>query len=150
MTRLRTISIFVVITVLLGAAPAQAAIRIKRIEFNPPGDDTGSNERLNREYILFKNTGTRVKDISGWKVFDAGRDHTYVFDPVRVGAGKTVKLMTGQGKDLAITDGSYILYWNLDNYVWNNDGDKATLKNKAKGVVDRCGYTASADSPVAC
>lgn len=58
--------------------------------------------------------------------------------------------MAGRGKEFAITDGSYMLYWNLDNYVWDNDGDKATLKDKSRGVVDRCAYTSSADSPVAC
>lgn len=44
----------------------------------------------------------------------------------------------------------YEFYRGLDNYVWNNDGDKATLKRPNGTVVDQCAYTSSADSPLVC
>ena len=44
-----------------------------------------------------------------------------------------VTLHTGHGKNTA-TD----LYWGQSTYVWNNTGDKAILKNKAKTTVDTC------------
>lgn len=46
--------------------------------------------------------------------------------------------------------GEHWLHWDLDNYVWNNDGDRATLKRPNGTIVDRCAYTASADSPYPC
>jgi len=32
------------------------------------------------------------------------------------------------------------LYWRQNGYVWNNTGDKATLKNSAGVVVDTCSW----------
>ena len=32
------------------------------------------------------------------------------------------------------------LYWDRGWYVWNNDGDKAVLKNASGTVVDTCRY----------
>jgi hypothetical protein len=29
-------------------------------------------------------------------------------------------------------------YWGQGWYVWNNDGDKATLRNKVGKLIDRC------------
>lgn len=137
--------------VLAPAGPASAAIRIKRIQFDPPGRDTGTNSHLNREYVLLKNIGKRAKSITGWRIFDRGRVNRYVFpEGIRVGAGKTVKLLSGRGGDLESMDGNYILFWGLRRYVWDNDGDRATLKNRAGRTVDRCAYSASASSPKYC
>jgi hypothetical protein len=32
-------------------------------------------------------------------------------------------------------------YWRSDGYIWNNDGDRATLKKPGGTVVDRCSYS---------
>ena len=150
----------------VGAAPASAAIRIKKINFDPPGSDSGTNRHLNREIIVIKNTGDRTRGIDGWKLHDRGRDHTYVFGDesqgddvftnIRLEPGGFIRLHSGQGQDsaTATTHGDmptyYDFYWDLDNYVWNNGGDRATLKNAGRKIIDRCAYPASADSPVAC
>ena len=95
----------------------------------------------------------------GWKIVDRGRDHVFRFLPLLLEPGDTVRLHTGQGDGGAPTceegtecpeNAHYDFYWKLDNYVWNNDGDRATLKNRAGEVVDRCAYTGSADSPTRC
>jgi hypothetical protein len=50
--------------------------------------------------------------------------------------GATVKIHTGKG-----TNTAYHRYWGRGWYVWNNTGDKATLRNKAGTVKDTCAWT---------
>jgi len=51
-----------VATLLLLAFPAvaSAAIKVSKIHYDPPGEDTGTNVHLNKEYVVLKNTG------AGW------------------------------------------------------------------------------------
>jgi hypothetical protein len=151
----------IVISIVLGlavatAAPATAAIKIIRIHFDPPGEDDGSAGSLNQEYIVIKNTVESKRSITGWRIHDAGRDHVYVFGQTPLEPGECAVLRTGVGGDgrslggMPKCVGQRDRHWDLDNYVWNNDGDKATLKNASKKVRDACGYTASADSPKPC
>lgn len=94
-----------------------------------------------------------------WKIVDRGRDHAFRFFPLALEPGDTVRLHTGKGSGGApvCVEGEpcpenrhYDEYWDLDNYVWNNDGDRARLIRPNGNIVDSCAYTASADSPVAC
>ena len=117
------------------AAPGTAAIRITKIYFDSPGADTGSNTSLNAEYVVIKNTGTTRKALTGWTLRDASH-HVYKFPTFRLGAGKSVKVHTGKG---ANTLGN--LYWRSSSYIWNNDGDTATLKRSNGTVASRCSYT---------
>jgi hypothetical protein len=116
-------------------APASAAIKITKIYFDSPGTDTGSNTSLNAEYVVIKNTGTTRKTLTGWTLRDASR-HVYKFPIFRLGAGKSVKVHTGKG---ANTLGN--LYWRSSSYIWNNNGDTATLKRSNGTVASRCSYT---------
>jgi hypothetical protein len=36
------------------------------------------------------------------------------------------------------------LFWNLDNQVWNNDGDTATLRNAGGKKIHKCGHSSGA------
>ena len=155
-----------VLAFLLVGAPASAAIRITRINFNPDGRDTGTKEHLRKEFIVIKNTGARRVLIDGWRLHDAGRDHTYefgntdrwpdAFTDLRLKPGEFVRLHSGRGQDTATAETHsnrpthYDFYWDVENYVWNNDRDRATLKRPNRKIADRCAYTSSADSPVAC
>jgi hypothetical protein len=85
--------------------------------------------------VVIKNTGTTRKALTGWTLRDASR-HVYKFPTFRLGAGKSVKVHTGKG---ANTLGN--LYWRSSSYIWNNDGDTATLKKKSGVVADKCSYT---------
>lgn len=150
----------------LVATPANAALEIKRIAFDPAGADSGTNRHLNKEWIKIKNTGRRTRTLDGFKLHDRGRDHSYVFADesrgddvftnIRLGPGEYVRLHTGRGQDAGTTGCNghcftyYDFYWDLDNYVWNNDGDRATLKRPNGTAVDRCAYSGSAASPVSC
>lgn len=128
----------------LSLAPtSSAAVRIVKIYFDPAGADTGSNSSLNAEWIRLKNTGTTGRSLTNWRVRDR-QAHVYRFGSYTLGAGKTVTIHTGRGANTAANR-----YWRLDNYVWNNDGDKATLKRANGTVVDTCSYS-GAGSSVAC
>jgi hypothetical protein len=113
--------------------PALAAspIKITKIHYA----QTGTN--LNTEYIVFKNTSTSSVRMKGWKVISApsSDNQRYTFPRTKVGPGKTVTLYTGSG-----TNGPGRRYWGASSPVWNNDGDKAVLKNASGTTVDTCQY----------
>jgi competence protein ComEC len=112
--------------VALVAVPAVAAsaISIPQIRYDAPGND---HENLNGEYVVFKNNTNRTVSMGGWTVRDEA-NHRYVFPKgFKLGAGKTVKLYTGSGRNTAAR-----LYWGSKRAIWNNDGDTAFLRN-AKG-----------------
>ena len=48
----------------------------------------------------------------------------------KLGAGKSVVIHTGRGTNTAAHR-----YWRSGWYIWNNDGDRAVLKNKAGTAV---------------
>ena len=151
---------------LSAAAPANAALSITKIHFNPSGPDSGDSNHIRKEIVVIKNTGSRAVRLDGWRIHDAGREHVYVFGDrsrgddvfidVRLRPGDYVRLHSGRGQDsaTATTHGDvpthYDFFWDLDDYLWNNDGDRATLRNRTKGVIDRCAYTASVSSPKRC
>lgn len=155
----RVISVIALLTVLVGTAPAEAAIKIKRIHFDPPGEDTGTNSHLNREYIYLVNAGDSGVQLKGFKVFDSGRANVYRFPRLYLYPGDTIRLRTGRGSGGAPVceegtpcpeNAHYDLYWGLEEYVWDNQGDKGVIKNSESEVIDRCAYGAAATSPHLC
>lgn len=81
--------------------------------------------------------------LTGWTLRDADR-HVYRFGTFRLRPGRTVTVHTGSGDD-----SRKHLFWGMDNYVWNNDGDTAILKDAGGARVDRCRYSGTV-SPAAC
>jgi hypothetical protein len=159
MKRIVVLLLTAVVLVVAISTSALAGIRIKRIAFDPPGEDSGTNRHLNKEWIFIKNTGDRDVQMRRWKIFDRGRDHIYRFGRVLLRPGDRIKLHTGRGDDGAPVCmvgapcpdyTSYDFYWGLDDYVWDNDGDAAILKSRRGRVVDRCRYKASSRSPMQC
>jgi hypothetical protein len=125
------------LTSTLLSTPAEAAggMTIHHVWFDSPGSDTGSNTSLNGEWVQLKNTSRAAVSVKGWVLKDAA-NHRYVFPDVRIGAGKTVKVHTGKGRNTASDR-----YQNRRAYVWNNTSDTATL-TRANGVkVDSCSWT---------
>jgi hypothetical protein len=122
------------------SATASAGIRISEIFFDSPGADNGSNSSLNGEWIRLKNTGTTARKLTGWTVRDTS-GHVYKFGTYKLAAGKTVTIHTGKGTNTARDR-----YWRSDGYIWNNDGDRGTLKNKAGNVIDKCSYSGAGSS----
>jgi hypothetical protein len=117
----------------LAAAPASAApmIRIVKIHYR----QTGTN--LDTEYLVLKNTTGSTIHLSGWKIISApsSDNQNYVFPATTLGAGKTLTLYTGHG-----TDSATKRYWNSSTPRWDNDGDKALLRNTSGTLIDSCTY----------
>jgi hypothetical protein len=67
------------------------------------------------------------------------------FPRYRIRGGGYVKVHTGRGRDRRGD-----LYWGSGNFIWNNDGDTATLRKRGGGTADRCGYSGSDASPYRC
>lgn len=140
----RTIAALGSVAVLLaGSASASAAIKIKEIAFDPAGPDTGTNAHLNRESIMFTNTGASAVRLTNWTIRDSdGR--VYRFGSRSIPAHSDFMLHTGRGSEAALHR-----YWGLRHYVWDNGGDRATLRRADGTVVDRCSYSGGGSS-VAC
>ena len=109
-------------------------VRLAKARYDSPGSDTGSNASLNAEWIAIKNTGNRPRQLRGWTLRDRA-GHVFHFPRFKLRPGRTVKVHTGRGRD-----NRRHLYWDRDWYVWNNDGDRATLRNRNGRVIDRCSW----------
>jgi hypothetical protein len=118
---------------LLPASPALASgpVKIAKIHYA----QTGTN--LNTEYIVFKNKTSSAVQMKGWKIISApsSDNQHYVFPRTKVPAGGSVTLYTGSG-----TNSAGRRYWGATTPKWNNDGDKAVLKNAGGTIVDTCQY----------
>ena len=141
----QTLAIAVLATGLTGALvlPAEAAtppVRFAKFYADQPGSDLPyTNTRLNREYIQVKNVSKKTVSLSGYLIHDRGSEHTYHFPKTfRLGAGKTVTLHTGKGRNSAAS-----LYWGRKSMVWNNTSDTAYLM-KGRTKVDTCTYKQTA------
>jgi len=118
-----------------GPAEAASAVQVAKIQYDSPGTDTRSNSSLNAEYVTIKNVSSSNRSLTGWTVRDA-QSHVYKFGTFTLKAGKSVRLHTGKG-----TNTSTDRYWGSTAYIWNNTGDKATLKNRAATPIDTCSWT---------
>lgn len=108
---------------------------IHEIFYNSPGRDTGSNASLNAEWVqLFNRSGHRVT-LTRWTLRDAV-GHVYPFGTYSLRAHAYVRIHTGRGANTR-TD----RYWGQRWYIWNNDGDTATLRNASGVLRSRCSYS---------
>ncbi len=125
------------------AEAPQPVLHLARIQFDPPGDDDLSNASLNKEWVQIRNEGAKPWTLSGWVLRDV-TGYRYTFPAgFTVAPGVTVTVHTGSGKNRP-----QHLYWGQGSYVWNNTGDKATLKNANGKVVDTCAYDGTGSSVV--
>lgn len=148
--RFRALSVAAALAVgmVVVSPPAHSAappVKIIKIYYDSPGSpDNGSNKSLNGEYVQLKNMTKRAISLKGWTIRDATRrkDHIYTFRAFTLGAGKTVTLRTGKGKDTKTN-----LYWGRSGgtlaYIWNQTRDTAYLRNAAGVLVDKCSYNSS-------
>jgi Lamin Tail Domain/Protein of unknown function (DUF1524) len=119
-------------------------IRITSINFDSPGKDEGGNVSLNGEWVEVTNTSSKSAELGRWILHDTS-DHRFNFPTFRLKAHDDVKIHTGAGSDTEKN-----LFWGSTGYIWNNDGDTATLDNAAGKKVDSCSYTESADPRATC
>jgi hypothetical protein len=145
--RLVTAAALIVGAIAASPAPVSAApkVRFGIIQYDSPGNDLPvTNAKLNAEWVTIRNPKTTAVQIRGWRVADAS-GHVYRFTRLRLGPGKAVRLHTGKGTNTR-TD----RYWGLENYVWNNTGDTARLRNAAGILIDTCRWTSAGTGRIAC
>jgi hypothetical protein len=132
---------FVAATTVLGVGvvqtPALAApvVSFSRIYVDSPGRDTRTNASLNAEWVRLTNNTAAGIQLRGWTVRDRA-NHVYTFSTYTLGARKSVYIHTGRG-----TNGRPDVahrFWQSGNYIWNNTGDTAILRNAAARQVDSC------------
>ncbi|MEO5874626.1 MAG: lamin tail domain-containing protein [Streptosporangiaceae bacterium] len=117
------------------SAKATPSVHISRVWYDSPGRDSRSTTSLNGEWVQIKNSGAARRSLKGWTLRDRG-GNVYVFPAFTLGAGKTVKIHTGSGKN-----GASHRYQRRKTSVWNNSGDAAILRNAAGTSVDSCSWT---------
>lgn len=137
--RTTTVAIAILAAIALIAIPAPreagaGAIQFGKAQYDSPGADTGTNYSVNQEWIRIKNTSTTKRNLTGWTVRDAS-GHVYRFGTFYLAAGATVTLYSGKGTNTASKR-----FWGSNFYIWNNTGDKATLKNSSGSIVDTCSW----------
>lgn len=131
------------------ATPAQAAnpaVMFTKVYYDSPGSpDNGANSSLNGEWVQIKNTAKKAVRLKGWTLRDTTKrsDHVYTFGTFTLGAGKTVTVRTGKGKNTSTTR-----YWGRGgegtfSYIWNQSRDTAYLRNAAGTLVDSCSYNSA-------
>ncbi|MEV6473141.1 lamin tail domain-containing protein [Streptomyces sp. NPDC051657] len=129
-------------SLLATAAPATAAahqggLHFGTVQYDGPGKDNRTKKSLNAEWVNIHNNGKKKVQLKGFKVKD-NTGYTYTFGSYTIGAGKTVKLRTGKGKNVSGT-----VHWNRGSYVWNNTGDKARLIKPNGKLQDSCSWKKS-------
>jgi hypothetical protein len=116
------------------ASSASAAIVIRKIYYNSPGFDRGSNKSLNGEWIRLKNTGRKRRSLRSWTIRTAA-GHRYRFGRYSLKPGRSLTIHTGRGTNTAANR-----YWGRRRYVWNNRRDTARLRNARGTLIAKCSY----------
>jgi hypothetical protein len=123
----------------LAASARPAAVRspvaIHEIFYNSPGSDRGSNASLDAEFVDLHNSSASPVTLTRWTLRDAA-NHVYTFGTYRLGPHADVRIHTGRGANTQVN-----LHWKKSWYIWNNNGDKATLENAGRTVMSACSYS---------
>ena len=87
------------------------------------------------EWVRIANKGNTAIDMGSWSLNDVA-GHIYIFPTGFIlGPHESVRIHTEKGSDTE-TD----LYMNKGRPVWNNDGDKATLRDEKGIIIDEYSY----------
>jgi beta-glucosidase len=118
-----------------------ANVQIRDVVYDPPGPDVAN------EYVLLKNIGTTVAELTGWRLRDAvsppRAPHTYVFPRFFLAPGAEVRVHTGTGVNDADD-----LWWGRHWAVWNNTGDTAILTDRDGHEIDRFAWSGDGPRPM--
>lgn len=115
----------------------QGTLHITSFHANAPGDD---RENLNGEYLRIANIGTRPVDLAGYTLQNH-RGMRLTFPAATLPVGHTVMVLSGRGTNsLDPSLGPVRFYWQLDDAIWGNRGDTATLRSPRGRVEDEVEY----------
>lgn len=110
--------------------PRHPKVEISAVVHDSAGRENHSNRSLNKERVQLVNVTRHTVDLDGWTLADED-GHTYTFRHYRLEARTTVRIHTGKGRDTRDD-----LYQNRRHYVWDVDGDTATLRDDRGRFVD--------------
>lgn len=127
------------------AAAATPAVSFTKIQFNSPGTDTRTNTSLNAEWVRITNNTTKPIALKNWTLRDK-QNHVLKLPTYTIKAKAVAWIHTGKGTN---NKPAASLYWQSGNYIWNNTGDTATLKNTAGKTIDTCTWK-SGTAPTSC
>jgi hypothetical protein len=116
------------------AAAAASQIVFYNTQYDAPGTDTRTNAHLNLEWISIINNGTAGVQLRGWTIRDKA-NHVFTFGTTTIPAKTRLLVHTGRG-----TPVPNHRYYNSGNYIWNNTGDTAYLRNAAGTPMDSCSW----------
>jgi Lamin Tail Domain len=116
-------------------------IIIGHINHNPSGKNT--SDKLNEEFVVLENEGDQKVSLAGWSLMDetatGERRHVYKFpQTVTLSPREKAYVHTGPGND-SFEKGNpprWNLHWGRHSFVWNNEGDTATLFDADGSKVD--------------
>ena len=105
--------------------PASGAreVRISAIDFNPPGAD------IDGERVVIQNDTSADVNLSNWTLRDLAR-HVFTFPKFLLRAGFSVTVWTKVGSNDAEN-----LFWGRGAAVWNNTGDRASLRDTSDSEI---------------
>ncbi|GAA4592829.1 hypothetical protein BJY16_000767 [Actinoplanes octamycinicus] len=126
------------------STPAAGSVRFTKIQYNAPGRDTRTNTSIAGEYFRLTNKTSKTVTLTGWTVRDRA-GNTYKFSTYGLGAGKSVTVRTGKGKN-----STYTRYWGRTYHVWNNTGDSATLRTGGNKTIDSCTWSSAGKGHTSC
>ena len=105
------------------------------------GRDGRSKRSLNAEWVTVKNTGRLPVSLKGWTLADKS-GHTYLFSNLCLRGHQSVRVHTGIGHDTHRD-----VYQDRRAYVWDNNGDTATLRNNHHRIIDINAGATATDPP---
>ena len=124
----------IVVGVQQQAGAATPVVKIVKVQYDSPGTDTRTNASLNAEWVALRNTTARTVTVGNWTLRD-DQGHIFMLGMLTIGARGTVYVHTGSGRT-----GVVHKYWGSGNYVWNNTGDKAILRDGHGRLVQVCSW----------
>jgi hypothetical protein len=104
-------------------------VSVSATQFDAPGDD---RQDLNGEWVRLTNQGEGFVLLAGWTLSDTTGSHPYVFPAFVLAPGSSVTVYSGKG-----TINDTALFMGLDEPVWGNTGDMATLKDGSGNIIDQ-------------
>ncbi|GGM72358.1 hypothetical protein J2752_002359 [Halarchaeum rubridurum] len=113
-------------------ATSGPSLTVTDTNVDPSGGDA---EHLVKEYVEFTNEGAESLDMGGYTVADTEGWEFHFPKTFTLDAGASVRLHTGSGQW-----DEDDLYWDVNEPVWDNDGDTITVTDADGTVVLRHGY----------
>jgi endonuclease YncB( thermonuclease family) len=90
------------------------------------------------EYAVIDNTSSQTVDLEDWTLSDEA-ENTYTFGSTSLSSGETVVVTTNNTPSGVAPAADYTVNWDV-GFIWNDDGDTATLRNASGVTVDTFSY----------